>query len=222
MENNGAQRRYLSLEEGKLDVSEITRSGAEGEAPEKRLHVSGTPILYNRMTTLYENSDYVIREIIEAGAAREALNIPEQVLLWDHNSAQPMAARKNNTLLAREDDYGVHIDADVTGSVWGREGHEAIRSGLVSAMSFAFYIDRDGYTTERTVADKKEIVTRKIHKFSRIVDFSPVVYPAYKDTDVSARGADEILQEAEREKRGEVHAKIDSMLEEFREELWTN
>jgi HK97 family phage prohead protease len=218
MENNGAQRRYLSLEEGTLAVSEIELRDAEGNAAGKRLHVSGTPIVYNRMTTLYENSDYVIREIIEAGAAREALKAADQVLLWNHNSSQPMASRKNNTLTTTEDEYGVHIDADVSGSVWGREGHEAIRSGLVGAMSFAFYLDRDGYTTERTVADKKEIVTRKIHKFSRIIDFSPATYPAYKDTDISARGVDAILQEAEQEKRNAVHAKIDSLLAEFREE----
>jgi HK97 family phage prohead protease len=216
------QRRYLSLEESKLAASEIEVRGADGGDAGKQLRVAGTPIVYNRMATLFENSDVAVREIIEPGAAREALNIAEQALLWNHDSSQPMASRKNNTLSVSEDEYGVRISADVSGSVWGRDGHEAIRSGLVSAMSFAFYIDRDGYSTERTVVDKKEIVTRRIRRFSRIVDFAPVTYPAYKDTDISARGADEILHEAERERSGELRAKIDALLEEFREELWTN
>jgi HK97 family phage prohead protease len=218
METNGAQRRYLSLEESKTAASERELRDSEGGSAGKKLFISGTPIVYNRMTTLYETSDYVIREIIDAGAAREALAAAEQTLLWNHNSSQPMASRKNNTLSAREDEDGVRIEADVSGSVWGRDGHEAIRSGLVDSMSFAFFLNRDGYTVERTVVDKKEVVTRKIHKFSRIVDFSPVTYPAYKDTDISARGADDILREAEREKRGETRAKIDALLAEFREE----
>jgi HK97 family phage prohead protease len=218
MKNDGIQRRFLSVEEGKLAAAEVELRDAEGNSAGKKFHVSGTPIVYNRMTTLYESNDYVVREIIDAGAAREALSIAEQALLWNHNASQPMAARKNNTLAVREDEYGVHIDADVSGSVWGRDGHEAIRAGLVNAMSFAFYLERSGYTTERTVVDKKEVVTRKIHKFSRIVDFSPVTYPAYKDTDISARGVDAILQEVEQEKKDAVRAKIDSLLKEFTEE----
>jgi HK97 family phage prohead protease len=220
--NEKAQRRYLPLEEGGIVASNVGMRDADGNDAGEQLHVSGTPIVYNRMTTLYDSADYLVREIIEAGAAREALNVAEQILLWNHNPAQPMASRKNKTMTVKEDDYGVHIDADVSGSVWGRDGHEAIRSELVSAMSFAFYIERDGYTTERTVVDKKEVITRKIRKFSRIIDFSPVTYPAYADADISARGADEIVQEAEREKRNLIHKKIDSLLEEFREESWTN
>jgi HK97 family phage prohead protease len=217
MENDGAQRRYLSLEEGRIIATEVELRDADGNSTDKRYNISGTPIVYNRMTTLFESNDYVVREIIEAGAAREALNVAEQVLLWNHNSSQPMAARKNNTLLVKEDEYGVHIEADVSGSVWGRNGHEAIRSSLVTGMSFAFFVPRDGYTTERTVVDRKEVITRKIHRFSRIVDFSPVTYPAYRDTDISARGADEILQEVEQEKRKSTHDKIDILLTEFKE-----
>ncbi|MDR1903070.1 MAG: HK97 family phage prohead protease [Treponema sp.] len=205
------QRRYIAL-----DQCGIRADGEEGEG--RTYTITGTPILYNRMTVLYENADYVIQEIIDPGAAREALGVAEQVLLWNHDSAKPMAARKNNTLTVREDDNGVHIDADVSGSVWGRDGHEAIRSNLVNAMSFAFFCNRDGYTVERTERDKKEVITRKIHKFSRIVDFAPVTYPAYKDTEISARGADDILTEIEKGKREETHKKIEALLTEFREE----
>jgi HK97 family phage prohead protease len=211
----GAQRRYISLKDGNVEAVEVeTRDGEEAK---KTFMVSGTPILYNRLTTLVDNADYTVREIIDAGAAREALNAAEQVLLWNHNAAQPMAARKNNTLTVREDDSGVHIDADVSGSAWGRDGYEAIRSGLVDSMSFAFFVNRDGYTIEQTEVEKKQVITQKIHKFSRIVDFSPVTYPAYKDTDISARGAEDILREVEKEKRAAVHEKIDALLKEFTE-----
>jgi HK97 family phage prohead protease len=212
---SGAQRRYISLKDGNIEAVEVETR--DGEETKKTFMVSGTPVLYNRMTTLIDADDFIIREIIDAGAAREALGNAEQVLLWNHNSDNPMAARKNNTLTVREDENGVHIDADVSGSAWGRDGYEAIRSGLVDSMSFAFFVKRDGYTIERTEVDKKQIITRTIHKFSRIIDFSPVTYAAFKDTDISARGAEEILMEAEKEKRAEVHEKIDGLLKEFKE-----
>jgi len=150
-------------------------------------NISGTPIVYNRETILYENESFRWIEVIESGAARDALLRAEQVLLWNHDSSKPMASRKNNTLEAWQDNMGVHIKADAGGTVWGREGVEAIRSGLVNKMSFGFYLKEGGYSDERTVENGKRILKRTIKKFDRIVDFSPVTYPAYQDTAVSAR-----------------------------------
>jgi len=206
-------RRFIQCDPGILE--EIR---AEDGAESYKLR--GTPIVYNREAILYESESFRWIEIIEPGAARDALLRAEQVLLWNHDSAMPMAARKNNTLTAREDTAGVHIEADAGGTVWGREGVEAIRSGLVDKMSFGFYLKEDGYTEERTMENGKRIYKRTIKKFDRIVDFSPVTYPAYQDTAVSARDAEGILKEfdEEEEKRAAVKKKIGELLQEFPEE----
>jgi HK97 family phage prohead protease len=205
---NTIERRYIPIDQCQV------RSEA-GE--DKKCVITGTPVLYNRMITLYEGSNYTVMEIIYPEAARDALAVPEQMLLWNHDSSKPMAARKNDTLSVREEQDGVHIDADVSGSVWGRDGYEAIRSNLVDSMSFGFILKRDGYTLESTERDGKEIIVRKIHKIAKIFDFSPVTYAAYKDTDISARGADDILKEIEAEKRKGTREKITALLSEFRE-----
>jgi HK97 family phage prohead protease len=210
---NQVQRRYMpAAESGIQDIRE--------EGNESSYKITGTPIVYGRMAKLFEWDDYEVNEIIEAGAAAEALKNAEQVLLWNHNSAMPMAARKNNTLTVQEDDNGVHITADVSGTSWGRNGFEAIRSKLVDSMSFGFFIKRDGYTTARTEREGKTIITRTIHKIDRIIDFSPVTYPAYKDTEVTARCADQIIDDIEEmkkadEERAAVRRRIDGLIKEF-------
>ncbi|MDR0497346.1 MAG: HK97 family phage prohead protease [Treponema sp.] len=152
--------------------------------------ITGTPIVYNRETVLYDSETFRWVEKIESGAARDALFRAEQVLLWQHDTAKPMASRTNKTLTVREDIAGVHIEADAGGTVWGRDGVEAIRAGIVAKMSFGFYLKEDGYTEEKFVENGKRVLKRTIKKFARIVDFSPVTYPAYSDTAVSARDAD--------------------------------
>ena len=213
--NNGEKLFRRSVECGQGMLEEIRAE--DGTASCK---IKGTPIVYNRETVLYDGESFRWTETIEAGAARDALLRAEQVLLWNHDAAKPMAARKNNTLTVREDTHGVHIEADVGGTAWGRDGIEAIRAGLVNKMSFGFYLKRDGYTEERSVENGKRIYKRIIKKFERIVDFSPVTYPAYQDTDVSARDAESILKEfaAEEEQQGQTRKKIDELLKEFPEE----
>lgn len=209
---NELQRRYIPCDPG---VLEEIRSDDESQS----CKLKGTPVVYNREAVLYDSEHFRWVEVIESGAASDALLRAEQVLLWNHDSSKPMAARKNNTLTVREDTSGVHIEADASGTVWGREGHEAIRTGLIDKMSFGFYLKDDGYVEERSVENGKRIYKRTIKKFHRIVDFSPVTYPAYQGTGVSARDADSIIKEfeAEEAKRSETKNKIEELLKEFPE-----
>ncbi len=213
MNNNELQRRFLPCDPGTL---ELIRTEGDTES----FKIRGTPIVYNRETVLYDGESFRWTEVIEPGAARDALLRAEQVLLWNHDSSQPMAARKNNTLFVREDANGVHIEADAANTVWGRNGVEAIRSGLVDKMSFGFYVKPDGYTEERSVENSKRIIKRIIKKFDRIVDFSPVTYAAYGDTSVSARDIESIQKEIEAEEatRSETKKKISDLLAEFPEQ----
>ena len=205
-------RRYRALEGSDFEMVSV-----RNDEEKTTYKIKGTPIVYNREVVLYENQHFRLSEIIETGAAREALVRAEQVLLWNHESSKPMAARKNNTLSVREDVNGVYIEADVSGTVWGRDGFEAINSGLVDKMSFGFYVNEDGYTEERFVESGKRCCKRSIKKLERVVDFSPVTYPAYQDTDVQARDVENIqtdfdTDEAEKDKQREkLRAQIDEL-----------
>jgi len=154
-----------------------------------RMIIEGYPIVYEVYAPLWG-----FREIIHRGAATEALKTADEMVLWDHESSQPMARRSNGTLEVKEDDHGVFISADVSGTVWGRNGYEAIKNKVIDKMSFAFDVDPDGAKWRIDEVEGVRIETREIVQFAQIYDYSPVSYPAYKQTIVDARSRELALR----------------------------
>jgi HK97 family phage prohead protease len=149
---------------------------------DRKMIIEGYPIVYEKYANLWW-----FREIIRKGAATEALKRSDELVLWNHETGQPMAAKKNGTLEVKEDERGVFIRADVSKTVWGRDGYEAIQNGIIDKMSFAFEIARNGDNWYWEDFDGVEIEVREIKRFQEIFDYSPVSYPAYKDTKVIAK-----------------------------------
>jgi len=198
------ERRYISFNQEMRAIEE-----------ESKLIIEGYPIVYDVYAPLWG-----FREIIRKGAATEALKTADEMVLWDHESAQPMARHSNGTLETKEDEKGVFIRADVSKTVWGRNGHEAIRNGVIDKMSFAFDIERDGETWSTDEIDGAKIETREILEFSHIYDYSPVSYPAYEDTSVQARGKDLALRnKPEPEASGEASAAVLKVRQDARDNL---
>ena len=164
-----AERRFMPF------AGEMRAAGDDGA-----MIIEGYPINYNVYAPLWG-----WREIIRPGAATEALKRSDELVLWDHESSQPMARRGNGTLEVKEDEKGVFIRADVSKTVWGRNGYEAIAAELINRMSFAFAVEEDRWLWEEE--SDRRIETREILRFDTLYDYSPVSYPAYKETVVMAR-----------------------------------
>ena len=154
-----------------------------------KLIIEGYPIVYETYADLWGS-----KEIIRKGAAGPALKRSDELVLWDHESGQPMAAKKNGTLRATEDEKGVFIRADESKTVWGRQGYEAIKNGIIDKMSFAFDVKREGENWIEEKFDDEKFDVREITEFFTLYDYSPVSYPAYEDTDVQARSKDLALR----------------------------
>jgi HK97 family phage prohead protease len=185
------------------------------EEEDGRLFIEGYPIVYNVYAPLWW-----FREIIRKGAATEALKDSDEMVLWDHESSQPMARRSNGSLEVKEDEKGVFIRADVSKSIWGRNGYEAIKNGIIDKMSFAFDVDRDGVRWSTDEVEGVKIETREILQFANIYDYSPVSYPAYKQTIVSARCKELALRDRpEPEASGEAGAAAPEVQKEARANL---
>ncbi|EMO0764644.1 HK97 family phage prohead protease, partial [Salmonella enterica] len=56
--------------------------------------------------------------------------------------------------------------------------------GDINQSSFAFRVARDG---EEWYQDEDGVVIREITRFSRLLDVSPVTYPAYQEADSAVR-----------------------------------
>ena len=144
--------------------------------------IEGYPIVYEKYANMWG-----FKEVIRKGAAAKALGRSDEIVLWDHESGRPMAAKKNGTLEAKEDEKGVFIRADVSKTVWGRDGYEAIEAGVVDKMSFAFDLRRGGDAWITEEIEGVEFEVREILELGILYDYSPVTYPAYEDTTVDSR-----------------------------------
>ena len=176
--NNEPERRYFPIQEMRAI-----------EEDDGKLIIEGYPIVYEVYAPIWG-----FREIIRRGAATEALKTSDEMVLWDHESSQPMARRSNGTLEVKEDDRGVFIHADVSKTIWGRNGYEAIKNKVIDKMSFAFDVDPDGEKWRIDEVEGVRIETREIVQFAQIYDYSPVSYPAYKQTIVDARSRELALR----------------------------
>jgi len=149
--------------------------------------IEGYPIIYNVYALIWG-----FREIIRPGAATEVLKRSDELVLWDHESSQPMARRSTGTLEVKEEEKGVFVRADVSKTIWGRNGFEAIQNEIINRMSFAFDVQEDRWLWEGEGDNRIE--TREILSFANLYDYSPVSYPAYKETVVMARCRDLALR----------------------------
>lgn len=118
-------------------------------------------------------------EQIDPTAFDEA-DMSDVIFLYNHEG-MVYARQKNGTLKVSTDDHGLLAEADLSSTQQSRELFEAIDSGLVDQMSFAFTVEDDEY-------DKKTH-TRTIHRIGKVYDVSAVSIPANPGTDIAAVSA---------------------------------
>lgn len=131
-------------------------------------------------------------EIIERGFFDGALG-DDVVSLWNHNDDKPLGRTTAGTLAISSDEHGLHTRTSPPDTTWGRDALVSIRRGDVRHMSFAFRTRFDGDKWEKR--DDGTIVRRLLPGgCARLYDVSPVTFPAYPATQVSARALDKIKE----------------------------
>jgi HK97 family phage prohead protease len=163
------------------------RSTAEGENPSYT--VDGYAAKFNSPTVLYEWDGIEYKEIIDARAFDEA-DMSDVIFNYNHGG-KVVARTRNNTLKLAVDATGLKVEAQLGGTVEGRNLHQEIDGGYIDRMSFRFQIREDKYDQATR--------TRTITKIKKVYDVSAVDIPAYDDTNISARSFFEA--EIEKEKQ---------------------
>ena len=158
----------------------------EIRAQEEEKIIEGYPIVYDQEADLGW-----FREKISKGAATNALKKSDEFVLFNHNPDIPLARRSNGTLEVTEDEHGVKIRADLSKSDAGPGVYKNVKSGLIDKMSFAFSVEKESW---EFASDHTETDLRIIEEFRELLDYSPVTYPAYEQTSVSARSAKEVYE----------------------------
>ena len=117
------------------------------------------------------------RETIARGAFDDVLEDDVRLLL-NHEGA-PMARTTNGTLELSVDENGLKYRAALADTQDGRDLYKLIKRGDISQSSFAFTITDEQWSEDRS--------TRTVQRMGKLLDVSPVTYPAYATTTVSAR-----------------------------------
>lgn len=124
----------------------------------------------------------LFREVIAPGAFASAVGTDDVRALFNHDANFVLGRTTSGTLTLTEDETGLRYDVDPPDTQWARDLMVSVQRGDVSQSSFAFEVLDDDWV----YGARGEMPVRTI-KSVRLHDVSPVTYPAYTDTTVSAR-----------------------------------
>jgi len=163
----------VMIERRTFQLTEIRAEGEDGES----LRISGHAAVFNKKS---EPIFGMFREIVLPGAFKRSLKKDDIRALWNHDANFVLGRNKAGTLRLKEDDRGLKTDIDLPETQFARDLYQSIKRGDVDQMSFGFRTVTDKWRTE-----EKENVRELVEV--DLFDVSPVTFPAYPQTDISAR-----------------------------------
>lgn len=152
--------------------------------------ITGYAVVFDQRTVLFKDPDTGIEygEIIDRHAL-DGADMGDVVLRYNHQG-RVLARTRGGTLELSVDNHGLKIRANMSNSDEAMSLYRDVKNGLVDKMSFAFQVKEESY--DRTTN------TRRILAISCIRDVSLVDFPAYDQTQVSARSRFEAFAEPDR------------------------
>lgn len=183
------------------------------QTDERDGHITGRPIVYNAPTVI----GGCFNEVFEPGALNEA-DLKDVPLMVGHNASSiPVArSRRNNgsstmTLVVGPEGLDIDASLDVENNPTARELYSAVKRQDISGMSAAFTVEDEEWNDLNS-----PMPTRHIRKVSRVYEVSAVTFPAYEQTTITARSAQEALENA---RAALEKAKTDKHDEELRSQI---
>lgn len=157
-------------------------------------YIIGRPIVYNKKADI----GGMFEEQICAGAL-DKTDLTDVRFLVNHDvNSIPLARSRrndaNSTMQLMPDEKGlkIRVNLDTENNQEAKALYSAVRRGDLSGMSFMFGIDK-----ERWEKLESNYPRRYIEGISTVIEVSAVTFPAYKDTEISARNK-EALDNARR------------------------
>lgn len=183
------------MKESKIERRELfgTMSLVRSEGDEDSRTVEGYALKFDSESKSLGFGRFKFREIIDKSALDDA-DLSDVIARTNHDNNFLLARTESKTLQLKIDDVGLHYRFEAAKTTAGDDLLENLRRGDISKSSFAFELDENGSEWENREDDDK-VPLRRITKFSKIVDVSPVVNPAYPDTSVAKRSFDEAFPE---------------------------
>lgn len=153
--------------------------------------ITGYAAVFNRETVIAG----LFREQIAPGAFREAISRDDVLVLFNHDPNYPLARTSNSTLRLSEDKRGLKYEADLDmDDPDTKKVRSKIKRGTVKGSSFGFTVEADEW--DESEVKRGKLPLRTIIRIGELYDVSPVTFPAYPQTSVSARSKGETAKAA--------------------------
>lgn len=147
--------------------------------------VKGYATTFNDEYTLYEDNEYIIKEVVDPSAFDDT-DMTDVIMQYNHEG-RVFARISNDTLKLATDERGLEIEADLGGTEIGRNLYEEIAGGYTNKMSMGFKVDKTADTWTRESVEGKTIEVRRINRILKLFDVSAVSIPANDSTSISVR-----------------------------------
>ena len=121
------------------------------------------------------------REKIDPNAFNSVLDNDVRAL-FNHNPDLILGRTTSGTLSLSVDERGLKYNFTAPDTSYGRDLMVSLERGDVSQSSFGFIVEEDSWDE-----DEDGMTIRTIKKVGRLLDVSPVTYPAYPDAEVGKR-----------------------------------
>lgn len=176
-----------NIERRMMPFSAFELREAEGTTPE----LVGYASVFNQETVI-EDWFSQWREEVAPGAFIKTLKESDIRALWNHDRNVVLGRNRAGTLTLREDDHGLYTVIRPPDNEWGRPVLDAVRRGDVTGMSITFrVIKQEMWWPER---GSQELPKRTI-KEMQLFDVSPVTFPAFEQTEISARALGAVIDD---------------------------
>ncbi|MBG9599981.1 peptidase U35 [Bacillus mycoides] len=142
------------------------------------------------------------KEQFKKGAFTDSLTQDDQLVLWSHDFSKVLGRTKNGTLRLFEDEVGLRFELDLADTTLGDDTYKTIKRGDVDGVSFGFQMSKE----EWDESDPDNVV-RSVTK-AKLVEISPVAFPAYPDSQVSARSHDPYKQFVDERNQKDLRQKL--------------
>lgn len=169
---------------------------------------SGNALIFEGHAAVFDERSEVLydmwgpfREILRPGAFAEVIAANQRgdedtkFLGINHDRNQPLARVGNQTLELEEDDVGLLVRATLAATRYAQDLRVLLESRTVHQMSFTFTVAPDGATWRYDYDNDGDL--REVTNVARLFDVSPVVYPAYPQTDAGLRALDQLRHVAD-------------------------
>lgn len=182
---NDIERRYFNDFEIKLTDSE---DGEESNT------IIGKAALFNRWS---ENLGF-FKEKVAPGAFKKTIKEHDIRALFNHDPNMILGRTKNKTLRLWEDDDGLGFEVDLPNTSYAKDLKTSIKRKDITQNSFGFQTIQDEWSKD----GKKRTLTEV-----KLLDISPVTFPAYKQTSVKMRGLIDVGIDYEALDRAIIHSR---------------